>query len=195
METKVMNHSRRVPRGLCLRTTLVATLFWLAPPLVASDGHHHHHHQHAAHTHGSATLNVVIEESTLTMVLESPAMNIVGFERTPRNEAEWKKVAAAADILERGADLMQINPQAGCNLQQARVNLPWQADGAVVSEAEHSEISAEYRFTCNHIERLRSLELTLFTHFKSTEEVVVQLVSAKGQRVFHLKPKRRQFRF
>ena len=41
--------------------------------------------QHHAHEHGKVTLNVAIDESTLVVELDAPAINVVGFEHAPRN--------------------------------------------------------------------------------------------------------------
>ena len=46
--------------------------------------------QSEAHVHGEAELNVVISENMALLELRSPAVNIIGFEDSPRSDAEWQ---------------------------------------------------------------------------------------------------------
>ena len=55
---------------------------------------------HDAHEHGPATLTVVQEGHDLHLSFNSPAMDIVGFEHAPSNDAERAKIANAKKTLE-----------------------------------------------------------------------------------------------
>ena len=68
-----------------MRRLLFALPFALLPLAAAHAAHdeHEHHDEHAslaAHEHGAAQLNVALEGQRLELALESPAMNLVGFE-------------------------------------------------------------------------------------------------------------------
>ena len=41
-----------------------------------------------AHVHGVATLDIAVEARKITVQLESPLDNLLGYERTPRTDAE-----------------------------------------------------------------------------------------------------------
>jgi Protein of unknown function (DUF2796) len=44
--------------------------------------------QHGAHVHGTATLNIAIEERTATVELITPAESIIGFEHQAKSAAD-----------------------------------------------------------------------------------------------------------
>ena len=105
-----------------MRRLLLALPFALLP-LAVAHAHDDHDHDHAhgslgAHEHGVAKLNAVLDGNTLELELDSPAMNIVGFEHVASNDADKAKVAAARQQL---ADIgrRQGGPQA--NLRLARL--------------------------------------------------------------------------
>jgi hypothetical protein len=45
-------------------------------------------HQHGAHVHGSAKLDIAVEDRTATIEIESPAESIIGFEHKARTDAD-----------------------------------------------------------------------------------------------------------
>ena len=51
-----------------------------------------------AHEHGALKLDIAVEGTTLSIGMEAPLDNLLGFERAPRTDAERK---AAADVLTR----------------------------------------------------------------------------------------------
>jgi hypothetical protein len=79
-----------------------------------------------AHEHGALRLDVAIEGSKLTITMEAPLDNLLGFERAPRTDAERK---AAADVLARlrspdkGTPLFALDAAAQCD-KRARPSSP-----------------------------------------------------------------------
>ena len=68
--------------------------------LLAADHSHAHGHEaeyetHDAHEHGRATLSLVADNQKLSFQLESPAMNIVGFEHAANTKEDQQKVEHA----------------------------------------------------------------------------------------------------
>jgi hypothetical protein len=68
------------------------------------NNHHHSHHMNAqetvgAHIHGEALLMVALEGLRIHVELQSPAMNIVGFEHPARNATEAQSITDAMDRL------------------------------------------------------------------------------------------------
>lgn len=49
------------------------------------------------------------------------------------------------------------------------------------AEAEHAEFHAEYQLTCSAPEKLTTIDFAYFKTFKNTEELEVNIVTAKGQ--------------
>ena len=72
-----------------------------------------------AHTHGDAELAVVIEKGSVTIELDTPLYNILGFEHAPETQAQ-KAAALQAELqLTRSSDLFEFNSKANCkNLSQ-----------------------------------------------------------------------------
>lgn len=64
----------------------------------AAQAHDDHDHDHAhgslgKHEHGVAQLNVALDGKTLELELDSPAMNLVGFEHAASTDADKAAVA------------------------------------------------------------------------------------------------------
>lgn len=71
----------------------------------AAQAHDDHDHDHAhgslgKHEHGVAQLNVALDGKTLELELDSPAMNLVGFEHAASTDADKAAVAKARAQLE-----------------------------------------------------------------------------------------------
>ncbi|MGP1275757.1 MAG: ZrgA family zinc uptake protein [Caulobacterales bacterium] len=81
-----------------------------------------HEHRHAGtHVHGLAELAVAVNpDGTLVAEMESPLYNLIGFERAPRDDAEYALVAAALAKLESDAR-PGFNTEAGCVLSQTAI--------------------------------------------------------------------------
>jgi hypothetical protein len=88
-----------------MRRLLLALPFALLPLAIAhAADEHDHDHEHGslgAHEHGVGRLNAVLDGQTLELELESPAMNLVGFEHTATTDADKAKVAAVRAQLEK----------------------------------------------------------------------------------------------
>ncbi|OLU33606.1 zinc-binding protein [Pseudomonas sp. PA15(2017)] len=181
-----------------MRHLLLALPFALLP--LAAAQAHDHDHDHGSlgkHEHGVATLNVALEGSTLEIELESPAMNIVGFEHAATSDADKKTLAAARALLEKPLALFGLPSAAGCTLSEHEVRSPLfgnakadhdhghdhgkHADGDD-HHHEHSDIDADYSFTCKQPGELKTLDLSAFyKQFPATEKINVQLIGPSGQ--------------
>src|SRR5512144_2661724 len=66
------------------------------------------------HEHGVVRLDVAVEPGRVTLLMESPLANLIGFERAPRTDAERQRVDAALAALNAAVTLIKIDPAAGC---------------------------------------------------------------------------------
>ncbi|WP_339538026.1 DUF2796 domain-containing protein [Pseudomonas sp. RA_15y_Pfl2_54] len=185
-----------------MRRLLLALPFALLPLAIAhaADEHDHDHdHEHGslgAHEHGVGRLNAALDGQTLELELESPAMNLVGFEHVASTEADKTKVAAARAQLEKPLVLFSLPAAAGCKVVSQELESPLfgdkpQADDHDDDEADkgghehhhdHSEIHAHYQFNCTAPGALKTLDLAnIFNTFPATQKIQVQLISASGQ--------------
>lgn len=190
-----------------MRRILLALPFALLPLAAAHAASHDHDHAHeehgslGAHEHGVASLNVALDGQTLEIQLESPAMNLVGFEHEAKNDADRAKVAAARQHLEQPQALFALPIEAKCALQDSELDSPLFA-GDEHEEHEHgdkhghSDIDASYRFACANAEALKTLELgSFFGTFPGTEKLEVQLIGPSGQQGAELTPSNSRLSF
>lgn len=192
-----------------MRRLLLALPFALLPLAIAqaADEHDHaHEHEHeqehgslGAHEHGVGRLNAVLDGQTLELELDSPAMNLVGFEHLATTDADKAKVAAVRKQLEQPLALFNVPKAAGCRISTLELNSPLFGDKPEADHDDdddhdakdeaghehhhdHSEIHAHYQFTCATPTALSNLDLTqVFTTFPATRKIQVQLIGPSGQ--------------
>ncbi|HLD65430.1 MAG TPA: DUF2796 domain-containing protein [Pseudomonas sp.] len=198
-----------------MRRLLLALPFAMLPLAIAqaADAAHEHQHEHEAHgsldahEHGVAQLNAALDGKTLELELESPAMNLVGFEHAAQSAADQAKVAAARAQLEQPLVLFALPAAAGCQVAKQELESPLFGDAAHdehedehedahADEENHSEIHAHYQFACSAPEALQQLDLgTLFSRFPATQKIQVQLIGPNGQQGAELSPSNSQLAF
>jgi hypothetical protein len=144
-----------------------------------------------AHEHGALKLDVAIEGNKLTIAMEAPLDNLLGFERAPRTDAERK---AAAEVLARlrspiqGKALFSADAAAQCTLSKADVQAPVLEPGVnPAPKDEHADLDASYEFSCAQPAELRSLDVGLFDAYKRIQRIDVQVAGAKSQSKVTLK--------
>ena len=183
---------------------IVAALVGGAGPALAAD---------AAHQHGVASLQVVVEGSTLNVSLDSPLDNLLGFERGPRSEAERQAVRAMARRFQVGADLALPSAAAGCQLREvvlasnaidaallapasARTTAPASvpakpaaAPAPAALAGAHADLEAALTFQCSTPGALKSVSLSgLFKAFPRLRQLNAALVAPGVQRGAKLSP-------
>ena len=185
-----------------MRRLLLALPFALLP-LAVAHAHEDHDHEHGslgAHEHGVGRLNAVLDGQALELELDSPAMNLVGFEHAATSAADKAKVAAVRKQLENPSALFNLPKAAGCVVSSQELNSPLFGDkpeaehddddhatdgkGAAAHEHDHdhSEIHAHYQFTCATPTGLGNLDLSqVFKTFPATQKIQVQLIGPSGQ--------------
>jgi ABC-type Zn2+ transport system substrate-binding protein/surface adhesin len=183
-----------------MRRLLLALPFALLPLAVAHahDDHDHEHGSLGAHEHGVGRLNAVLDGQALELELDSPAMNLVGFEHLATSAADKAKVAAVRKQLENPVALFNLPKAAGCVVSTQELNSPLfgdkpeadhdddhdddAKDGAHEHHHDHSEIHAHYQFTCATPTALANLDLSqVFKTFPATQKIQVQLIGPSGQ--------------
>lgn len=193
-----------------MRCLLLALPFALLPLAVAQANEHSHAHaEHAslaAHQHGTARLNVVLAGTTLELQLQSPAMNLVGFEHAPNSVADRAKLAAARGKLEQPQALFGLGA-GDCTVSTQELQSPLFADAAHDEhdhdeqhaddeQSEHGDIHAHYQLDCKKPDELKQLDLSeLFKRFPATEKIQVQLIGPNGQQGVELTPAQASLNF
>ena len=158
---------------------------------------------HRAHTHGLAELTLAKEGNELEIQLESPAVNLFGFEHRANTEDELRAVKSAKTILESPGKVFLFEGT-DCDPGESDVDV----SGAMADEdahhsaaehsedhdeeheaheehdehhESHSEVTASYRFTCVRGTGLEAVSVTLFEHFPGLEKVQVNWVTETRQ--------------
>ena len=159
----------------------------------AGDEHDHEHGSLGAHEHGVGRLDAALDGKTLALELQSPAMNLVGFEHAATSDADKAKVAAARALLEQPLALFNLPKAAGCVVENQELESPLFADTPDADDDhdkdakdehhhDHSEIHAHYQFTCATPDALKTLDLAnIFNSFPATQKIQVQLIGPSGQ--------------
>ena len=152
------------------------------------------HRELGAHQHGHGTLNIAIEGARVTMELDVPGADIVGFEHAAKTKAQRAAVETAKTTLAAPLSLFVVPKSAGCSVKEANVKIegaePKEAQAGAPKEqasAEHSDFNADYVLECTAADKLTSIEFPYFRKFSGAEELEVNVVTAKGQSKFEVK--------
>ncbi|WP_177201190.1 ZrgA family zinc uptake protein [Neptunomonas qingdaonensis] len=164
-------------RSQCATSVLVAVLSsFMLTSLV---------HAGQAHEHGVVTLDAVVEEKLLDVMLITPAVNVVGFEHAAETEAQKAEVIQAINSLKQGYQIIQLPRAALCLLKEADVIqslLESQHEHEHEEEHGHADIRVHYQFVCAKPEQLTEIAVGLFDQFSMVESVRYQVVSPAGQK-------------
>ena len=185
-------------------TVLIILLFSFLSAVEASETR-----EHGSHVHGIGKLNVALDGKDLFVELDSPAANIIGFEHEPKNDQQKHVVHEAIELLEKGEKLFVFSAKAQCSLHESYVGNDMAAghneehegheahhgdhddsstEAAHATPSSHSEFTATYHFKCNRPEKLKTIEVMLFSSFPGFEELEVQLLTPKKQTAVELTP-------
>jgi hypothetical protein len=152
--------------------------------------------QHRPHVHGSVTLNVAVDGTTLSIELDAPAINVVGFEHVPRTPDERAAVTRIATYLRGGRALIGVPPAADCRFVSTEYSEPkWETDDDSESEhhsrdadiiehrdEQHADYEARFNFRCGHPAELAWFEPWLLKKLLNVTQAHVNIVTATGQR-------------
>jgi hypothetical protein len=149
-----------------------------------------------SHVHGAANLALALDGGTISVELESPLYNLVGFEHAPDTAAQIKAFETAEAALSDPGTLLQFNPEAGCTANPVKAvmlmqdNKPENHDEHHHEHDEHHHEHDEhghdtgndhdpshqstvlnYSFTCLYPEQVRWMGVGLFDAFDNLAEI------------------------
>ena len=132
-------------------------------------------HQHGAHEHGTAAVNIAIEERTAIIELTAPAGSIVGFEHQAKSAADQTTQAKALDLLRNNMDSMVvIDPTLGCRFSPTKIDVVQQG-------AEHAEVHGTFAVSCQLPLAGSKVRFGFSKTFPEIQTVHVQLVGGTQQ--------------
>lgn len=179
----------RLSRSLVSVCVFIATPFlFTSAALAQKTGHNHDHdHEHeesaglGKHVHGAVTFNVVLEGDLLSIEIDAPAINVLGFEKSPRSEAERQAVAETNAWLASGRQVAGVPRKADCRLDTAEFDAPKLGTG-------HADFRPRYAFRCNNPAALDWVELWALRRLKAVEKAEVNVITATLQKQETLAP-------
>ena len=95
--------------------TALACVLLACTAFAASDGGHR---EHEAHEHGHGTLDIVVEGEEMVIELRIPAVNVVGFEHAPKDDAEREAVRQALVPFADAASVLVVPAEAECEVEE-----------------------------------------------------------------------------
>lgn len=137
-----------------------------------------------AHEHGVVRLDIAIDAGKVSIALESPLDNLLGFERAPRSDAERKVADAAVTRLKAADTLFAFDAAAGCTPAGVElVSAPLKLGKAEhhAGGEEHADLDGDFAFDCKDVGKITAIDVGLFKAFAGMQRIDVQLVTSKGQ--------------
>ena len=137
-----------------------------------------------AHVHGLSYLKIALENQTLLVEINSPLMDIVGFEGEPRTKVQKDSIELATNKLRTIGNVL-IFKGGSCVEKKIYVTLGHDHSNehshSEHDHDSHSEISAVYKFTCSEPEGLREITVLLPNQFSRMEKIKAQWVTSNAQ--------------
>ncbi|HTV98257.1 MAG TPA: DUF2796 domain-containing protein [Steroidobacteraceae bacterium] len=135
------------------------------------------------HEHGSATLDIALDGSTLDIALHSPAINVIGFEHEPRSPQEKAALAQANRVFGAPQGLFVLPEQAACASTGVTLTpITYEHDGEdEKAGAPHADYDVSYRFNCAHADHLDWIAVKLFGRMKGMRKITANVVTATLQ--------------
>jgi hypothetical protein len=138
--------------------------------------------QQHVHQHGVVQIDAALDGPLLTVALNAPLDNLLGFERPPRSAAEQR---AAKDLIQRLKDdpaLIRPDPAAGCERSELQLESAALGLGNAAPDADgHAELDATWSFRCKSPERLAFIDLGLIAAYPRIARAEVQIAAATTQ--------------
>lgn len=160
------------------------------------------HRELGPHEHGRGTLNIAVEGNKVTMELEVPGMDIVGFEHEAKTRKDKATLEKAKQKLMTPLSLFKLPASAGCRVAEAKVEVEIGehdhdhgaketkdgegAKGSVKEEHHHSEFHNQYSLECGSAASITAIEFGYFSAFAGAEKLDVNVITPKGQNKFEV---------
>jgi len=146
-----------------------------------------------AHVHGEAKMMIVLENNQLFIEIETPAMNVLGYEHPPENKQQQQGLKQAVQTFEQSSQIIKLHG-GFCLPHSQNVETPGlehKADSPYHDHNAHTEFHISYIWTCKNARDLKEIELSLFEHFPGFDMIRAQWIFTRGQGAATLDSKHR----
>jgi hypothetical protein len=182
--------------------TLIATALFAAPAFAEE------HRELGPHVHGHGTLDIAVEGNKVSMSLEAPGMDIVGFEHAAESADQKSAVEKGTATLSAPLTLFKIPASAGCKVTDAKVAIEPEHEHEEGEEdhdhdakegadhdhdhdeheghAGHNQFHATYALECAKPAEITSIAFDYFKSFAGAQGLTVNVVTAKAQNKYEV---------
>ncbi len=168
-------------------------------PAMAADDAHDHHGNHPAHVHGVGKLDVALEGNTLTLHLDTPLINVVGFEHAASSSKDKDTVRAAAKTLRDVGRIFATDAAAQCKPAEVQLESAALAPALLGEKAPasaqdapgdgHADLDGDFTLVCASPGALNTVDVSgLFAAFPGFQRIDVQLATPSKQGAVQLVP-------
>jgi Protein of unknown function (DUF2796) len=169
-----------------MRTTLVTALAALAVVAAApASARAEEHRQLGPHVHGHGNLDIAVENKRVSMELEVPGMDIVGFEHAATTDEQKAVVEKAMAQLDKPLEVFKLPQAAGCSVADAKVAIEpkhhHDGDEDHDEHAGHNQFHVTYALDCKEPANVTSIAFDYFKMFAGAQNLTVNIVTAKAQ--------------
>ncbi len=155
--------------------------------------HSHDTPEQVAHVHGTVDLTIAQEGNLVEIAIESPAINIVGFEHQARTNEQKQAVAQAKTALETPTQLFSFIGS-DCQATTIKTNLSSLLDTGEIKNTSHREINGHYTYVCNVGSKLEVIAVKLMAQFSGIEKITVMWITDNQQGAVDLTPNANQIK-
>jgi hypothetical protein len=142
-------------------------------------------HELGAHVHGVATLQIAVDEKTMTLDFSSPLDNLIGFEHEPRTTRQQAAVKNMAGNLNKADQFFIPTADAQCRLQSVKLDSPVldqkKKSQPPSGERVHADLDGEFVFVCKQIGKLHDIEVKLFDTYPNLHQLKVEVATLNKQ--------------
>ena len=144
----------------------------------------------SAHVHGQGQVSMAIDQNLISMTLESPGADIVGFEHEARTAEEKTAVTEVLKQLSNPMFVIQLPESASCKVIQASSEVTSKnGDDSHADHEDHNEheseahgsFIAEYQLECANVAVIDFITFVYFGHFRNAQSLMVVLIDKNGQ--------------
>ena len=164
------------------------------------------HRELGPHVHGHGNLNIAVEDKRVSMELEVPGMDIVGFEHDATTDDHKAAMEKAKTQLAQPLSVFKLPAAAGCTVADAKVAVEAEhhhdgdADGdhdhdhdnATSGDHDHDgheghkEFHVTYALDCAEPARISAIDFDYFKLFAGAHDLTVNVVTAKAQNTYNV---------
>ena len=155
------------------------------------------HRQLGPHQHGHGTINIAIENGEVSMDLDVPGADIVGFEHEPSTPEQKAASRQGRQSFAEALSIFKLPAAAGCTVKEAKVSIEGEheedtpkGETTAAHEAEeehhHSDFNVDYKLQCQSVAKLTAIDFDYFKAFAGARVLGVTIVTPKGQNSYEV---------